>query len=604
MLQLLRANLQVLLNDTPAIISALGKEFNNLAEEFKTFAKIPTENPQISGLPVLTIAFCGPSGAGKSTLFNCMTNLKVPAGGATRPMTHASLAVFPPSDISPDISNRLFPGFQIEKLFSPQDLRNPSAPNDRLYITNTELSGRSEDFFPCLIDIPDFNTTAVSNWEKAEQMIKRADSIIFTVSCESYKNKVTFEILHRILKLSGSVIYLLTKLSPENSRENAHEIREDLIASVKADPDFAHIRTDGTSLIDFLRAAPFFFSPFSVKPELNEILSLNFPETSFTDYIFGQKGNQILMSRQKQVIAAGISCTEKILLAADQVKQDAQALENKTHELLQISATRITGEEFPVFHILAMIRRMIEQNRPNILKRAFQPLLFIGSGIKKVISTLHSTIKTLGGKKITSDVKLRNDLERNRLNDELEELIDNLRLNPDIPDFSTELARQAAHDILKIDLPPVDSDWESSVNASLLEWQKDNKNLWLWLNVINDVFILLGTGLFVADLFIDGGMGTLGVVAVIGGSSATGGFLLSLFNNMGLGRQVLQAHNQWKIMRQKAYTEHLATHFAGPLFLNSAVAKNREIKESDLQTCREACEKLKEIIVSHDQQSA
>lgn len=564
--------------------------------------QIPLTITILKGKPVVTIAFCGPSGAGKSTIFNLLTSLKIPAGGAVRPMTYASLAVAPEPLANCMPWNDMFPGFELADFAANTDLRNPSSPAHRLFTGYFKPNISHDNFWPCIIDVPDFNTTAISNWEKADYMLKRADSVIFTVYHESYKSQKTFSMLKRVLLLSGSVVYLLTKLDEEHAEQSAREIYGDLLTTIEGDPDFQQTRSDGTTLVDFFKTTPFYYSPYDRNPSLHKIKALSQHDPAMDKQIFGQKGLEVLLSRQLQAVVAGINTSEAICQSAITCKMQLTEKIDQVKRRLQITSEKITGEEFPVFHILAMIRKLLEENRPTLLRRALKPLLMLGSGLKAVVIKVKDSIKGISGKDLASGVLLRNDLERTRLETEVEKLISDWHNNPDFQGLATEQLRTTASRFLAIELPAVDSEWEKSVVESLRDWQNSNKNLWLWLNIINDVFILLGTGLFLADFFLDGGIGTLGVVAVIGGSSATGGLLLSLFNNMGLGNQILQAHKSWKAQRQKEYVQHLRINFAGPLFLDNLLETNKNLDTELIESCRNSCQRLKEIIRQNEQQ--
>lgn len=590
-------------------IPQLNLQIKNVAGDFShdqsdILEQIPLTVTFVHNKPVVTLAFCGPSGAGKSTIFNLLTSLNIPAGGAVRPMTHASLAVAPESIASNMPWSQLFPGFDLEAFTANADLRNPSSPADRLFTGCYPASNTSQDFWPCIIDVPDFNTTSVSNWEKADHMLKRADSAIFTVYHESYKSQKTFSILKKVLLLSGSVVYLLTKLDPDQAMQNAREIWGDILQSAEVDPDFQQKRSDGTTLLEFLKKTPFYFSPYVRNPSLTDIKPLSGHNPSIACQIFGQKGLEILLSRQLQAVASGIASSETVCRIAENNKKEVSDLISRINRQIEATAQRITGEEFPVFHILAMIRTLLEENRPAFLKRAFKPLLMLGSGLKSMFNTVKNAIGSISSQDIVSGVLIRNELERTRLQKEVERLLHEWRNTPGLKPLSTETLRNVSDQFLKIELPPVDSEWEKSVFQSLREWQSGNKNLWLWFNVVNDILVLFGTVGFLADFLFGGGMGTLGIVAVIGGSSATGGMLLSLFNNMGLGSQILQAHKSWKNLRQQEYIKHLREHFAGPLFLDELNKIDQGLDAGLINSCTASCEHLKEIIRQNEQTPA
>jgi len=557
--------------------------------------KIPLHLQEIEGHPILAVTFCGPSGAGKSSIFNLLTRLGVPAGGARRPTTHASLAAIPRKIADQIGLNEFFQGFDLVSLRSMEDLKSRDTETKRLFFASYDSSEITDSLWPCLIDIPDFNTTELTNWEKAEQMIKRADSIIFTVYHEAYRDMRTFEILTKILKIAGNVTWLLTKLDPANAATAAEEIRNDLIDCARSRPDFQTQRTDGQTLAEFLADSAFYYSPYSTSPSLSEIKPLSNANRDFTSHIFGQKGLEIALKRQLQSIKAGVASCESICSEARETVQQLEREIQACETLMESAAKTITGEEFPVFRILELIRKQLEANRPSFLRRAFQPLLMLGSGIMKAISAAGSGIASLAGRDLHGARIQRDKLERQRLYDETSTLIEMWRRQPGLQVLTTEQCLAASEAILAAELPPIDSEWERTVNESLQQWQAGNKNLWQWLNIIDELFMLFGFGLVVTDFFIDGGVGTLGVVAVVGGSSAAGGFLMSLFNNLGLSREVIEAHENWKRLRRASFAKHLREKLAGPLFLNDLLCKNSSLAPDQIKRCENACQQLKEI---------
>lgn len=596
-----RRHLQTLLQKMPDLITCVvpDKE-GDPRETLEILEQIPDHIIEIDNRPVISVAFCGPSGAGKSTVFNLLTSLGVPAGGAVRPMTHASLAAFPEQIKAQIDPQAIFPEFELSELVEAAELKKSGTASNRLFFRFFNSTHLTQNMWPCLVDIPDFNTTEIANWDKAEEMIRRAESIIFTVYHEAYKDQKTFDILKKVLKIAGNVTWLLTKLDPQDCATSAAAIRDDLIASVRLNPEFADRRTDGLALADFLEKAAFFYSPFTSKPSLEDIKPLANCAGSFMQHIYGQNGLEVALKRQLQSIMVGVAGCENICHEAETMHQKLFAEITACDQMLEKAAQIITGEEFPVFRILELIRKQLEANRPSFLRRAFQPLMLLGSTLKAAISSAAAAVSRLSGNEFKSSVKQRDSLERGRLNAEVNALVDFWRRKPELEKITTERCTAATEAILTAELPPIDSEWETSVNESLQKWQAGNKDLWKWMNIIDDLFILLGTGLVVADFFIDGGIGTMGVVAAVGGSSAAGGFLMSLFNNMGLGREVMEAHHNWKKLRRQSYRRHLRALLAGPIFLNRLEEKAARLAPDNTSSCREACAQLKEISRIHE----
>ncbi len=586
-----RRHVQTLIEYVPRLHRSL-KERRPEIEPVKLLEKMPLQIIEIDDVPIVATAFCGPSGAGKSTIFNLVTQLKVPAGGAVRPMTHASLVAAPEQIAARIDLARLFPKFQLESMQAVSDLRNPASPCDRLFYSSYPNAPESKGLWVCLIDIPDFNTTHRENWEKAEQMIERADSVIFTVYHEAYKSQKTFEILRRVLKLSGSITYTLTKLDPSNCRENARAIRDDLIACARQDSEFHAQRSDGESLVDFLEKAPFYYSAYDNDLKIDKILPLANCSEDFFDHIFGQQGLATILKRQLQTIAAGRELCEAACASARQLQQATGRRISECDEQLQLAAARIAGNEFPIFAILEMISKILEENRPNIIKRMFLPLTKLCSGLRHVYDSLRNLLMKPAK---TEGLHQRSEIERQRLQTEIDRLIEDWRRLHSSDDLPYDKCRALAETLCKSELPPVSREWESHVEAEMRKYLQQNPNLWIWLDVIKELIKGAGAGLIAADIVIDGGIGTMGTLALIGGVGALGGALSEIFTLMGLREQVKDANTRWVAERNSAYFSHLREKLATPLFLGKLLNTAENLQPDLIERCETACQQFKEI---------
>lgn len=586
-----RRHVQTLIDDIPGLLRSLKGQQPEL-EPVKLLEKMPVQIVDIDDVPVVATAFCGPSGAGKSTIFNLVTQLKVPAGGAVRPMTHASL-VATPEQIAGNIDlARLFPRFQLEPMQTVSDLRNPSTPRDRLFYSTYPNAPEDKGLWVCLIDIPDFNTTHRENWEKAEQMIERADSVIFTVYNEAYKSQKTFEILKRVLRLSGSITYVLTKLDPANCRENATAMRDDLIACARHDAEFHSQRSDSESLVDFLEKAPFYYSAYDNELKIDKILPLENCKESFFDHIFGQQGLSTILKRQLQTIAAGRELCEKTCSSAKNLQQSTVKEIDKCDELLQQSAARIAGNEFPIFAILEMISKILEENRPNIIKRLFLPLTKLGSGLRRVYDSIRNLLVTPAK---SEGIHQRSEIERQRLLAEIDRLVEDWRRAHSSDELPYDKCRNLAEALRNSGLPPVSKEWESHVEAEMRIYLQKNPSLWIWLDIIKELIKGAGAGLIAADIVIDGGLGTMGTLALIGSAGALGGVLSEIFTLMGLREQVKDANTRWVEERKTAYFSYLRDKLARPLFLDKLLNTAEDLQPEIIERCEAACQELKEI---------
>ncbi|GAB4272999.1 MAG: hypothetical protein Kow0029_12190 [Candidatus Rifleibacteriota bacterium] len=588
-------HIEVLLKETPVFVIDTLKEnaYNSFFEGFLQLKKLPGRHIEVDEKPVIIATLVGPSGSGKSTIFNLLTGLDTPAGGMVRPMTFSSTVAIPSQIYNKFDHQTLFPGFELVELFSPSDLYNKNTPVNQIFKSSYQQP--RSDFWLCLVDIPDFNTTETTNWTKAEQMIERADAVIFTVYTEAYKDQKTYEFLKKCCRFSGNLSYILTKIDSQNPAESAKEVRTDLISTAGKDKDFTEKRANDITLLTYLTNAPFYYSQRANKPEISNFYPIANTDLTFSEFLFSQKGLEIILSHYLQSISVGINSCREICCIAQKRSEKVQKILYKVENQITKASQKIVGEEFPIFYVLAMIRKMLEEHRPGLLQRLIRPISILGQGIRQAINTVQQKIRDIKPEDLSQEIRQRNQLERQRLQKEIEKLIEKWRDSGFGDQLGMENCRFYMNEFLKLELPPVDDEWELFVREKLEDWCQKNKNRWVWINVINEFLILAGTGLFMADLFIGGGIGSLGLVAVYGGGTAAGGFLTSLVNNLGLALEIQAASNRWKELRQQTYCNFIKSNLAKPLFLGPLEQEAETLNRERLNKCFSSCDKLEEI---------
>ncbi|MBP5470640.1 MAG: ATP-binding cassette domain-containing protein, partial [Candidatus Riflebacteria bacterium] len=346
-------------------------EIQSVEDPVSMLEKIPTKLPLINGKLVLVTAFCGPSGAGKSTLFNLLTGLDSPTSDIRRPNSFGSLVAIPKEVFDSPERNDYLPNFKIDYLKSPVELLDENIPKDKLFIEPYEMKFGNKSNWIYIADIPDFNSVAVSNWEKTEQMIQRADSIIFVSTEEGYSDRKTIEYFIKVLRISGKVIYLLT-------RNKSAEVAQQILSKHLID----NIKRVDSSAVSELGKCHFYYSLLKETPTIEDIQpsALN-SNSSFIDEIFtNQDKNTILSSfcsSVKKAADLGEYICNDVLKQVTAEEDYRNLIENQ----IRTETEFIVGDKIPLLQILIKIFGEIQIRRYDLVKRK---LFALGNKIKNI----------------------------------------------------------------------------------------------------------------------------------------------------------------------------------------------------------------------------
>ena len=315
------------------------------------------------GRPVLVATLYGPSGAGKSTLFRLLTGVEVPAGNDVRPVSYASAVAVPQALLRDGLVDSLFPGFRLQPLDSPQQLRDKENQGKLFPVAYRANDGQELPLV--LADVPDFTTVEVGNWEQCRRMLERAEIVLFAVFSESYVNRDVIEELARCCQLAGHMAYLLTKT---HSAEQARRIWEDLTQWKLTSEEqglaekFAQRRADGRTLLEFLAQAPVYYSPWREVPRLEDIQPLRQDDPPLESLLRGATGENILLSAcfssPRWAIQGCRTTLNEVNHRIDELNGHLTQAERPINE----AAKRIAGSEFPIGRMMELV---LEETRKH-----------------------------------------------------------------------------------------------------------------------------------------------------------------------------------------------------------------------------------------------
>ncbi|GAB6059770.1 hypothetical protein JCM31598_28870 [Desulfonatronum parangueonense] len=545
----------------------------------------------------LVCVLFGPSGAGKSTFFKLLTTIDVPSGERRRPMTHnCAVAVPEPLQDVVDVA-RLFPGYSMLPLTDVDMLKDAQRSGDELFFTFYHESDPASAWL-VLADVPDFNTVVRQNWSKAEKMLGRAETVVFVVYPEAYKDAAVIDQLLKCASKAGHLAYLITKLPPEDAADTAREIWQDVLNHARHAPEFQKLRSDGGSIADFLEQAAVYYSSRNDSPALSDVKPLNPTTPDFRSLLKGQDAAAIYWSNLLEVSDQGIASASLLSQQAVDLIRDLEDKQHRAEQRITDVSARIAGSQFPAGELVELIISTVKENRPGWLRAVTLPFamgarMFLS--VRKLIARFRRTDRD-------AILKERQLLERQRLDDAVEVLLEWWRI-----DFPSEAAtgllqtgrcRAAAQQFRQQELPRVRGEWKEAMRGDVREWAGKHPWFGSLIGTLSEMLVLFGGAALVLDLAISGGIfgavGQLGIAGAAGAGSIGAGTVMKMFEELKLKEILIKADAKWRDQRCAELAAHLREHLALPLFLQPWTDKVNALNDANPKQCLLACQNVRE----------
>ena len=547
----------------------------------------------------LVATLYGPTGAGKSTLFRQLTGIEVPAGDEIRPLSRGCAMAVPEqwdqAERGPALRSVL-PGFDLRPLDRPDRLRQEDGQGLVWYRSAERLGGESRgEAGPgapglFLVDVPDFNSLEISNHERAERVLRRAEVVVFVVTGDSYADQKVVEELARCCQVAARLVILITKVA---SAEKARLKWADLLDDKLTRPDlpwrakFQGKREDKRTLEEFLRGCPVHAWPFSANPSLEDLRPVTEGAPSLASLLLGLDAEKVAA---EGLLQAGASTREWIGQLADRAeaaRKERQGWRASLDEDLAKAGLAVAGHEFPIGRTLEVLMEESRAGQNRMFQWITYPISRISGwlqgGFQVVTETIRSAISQPGP---GSELVRLEVAERKSLLKVAEELTDKWRdrLPAWVGKLDSDRCRQARAALEAVTLPAPKTDWEGTLRQAAKEWVEKNPTLAHTLPTVLDMTAVGGLGLFVLDLSFAGGLlgshvvlGSLGTGGLVAGGAGLAAVLARMADRMHFRGVLEEADRAWREQRGREIADHLRQHLLPALL-------GEKLKETDRLT--------------------
>jgi hypothetical protein len=169
--------------------------------------------PQLELPPVLVVAVVGGTNIGKSAVFNHLAGEEASASSPLAAGTKHPVCLVPPGFEDPAVLGRLFEPFELTAWRSAADALRDSDANLLFWRVGRQVPPRL-----LLLDVPDVDSDAVVNWERARAVRDTADVLVAVLTQQKYNDAAVKQFFREAVAAQKPIIVLFNQCDLEGDR--------------------------------------------------------------------------------------------------------------------------------------------------------------------------------------------------------------------------------------------------------------------------------------------------------------------------------------------------------------------------------------------------
>jgi hypothetical protein len=169
--------------------------------------------PQLELPPLLVVAVVGGTNIGKSVVFNHLAGEEASASSPLAAGTKHPVCLVPPGLDDPVLLARLFEPFQLTAWRSPQDPLTESDADLLFWRVGRNVPPRL-----AILDVPDVDSDAMVNWQRARAVRDTADVLLAVLTQQKYNDAAVKHFFREAVEAQKPIVVIFNQCDLEGDR--------------------------------------------------------------------------------------------------------------------------------------------------------------------------------------------------------------------------------------------------------------------------------------------------------------------------------------------------------------------------------------------------